>query len=436
METPNRSKYAFILGHNPTLSIAEILNVFEHFKINYTLISASKEALLLDIEKELENPPEFIDRLGGTIKIAKIILEEDNTGDFDGIFQTEKIHNDYWQNFLKKTTDGESKKIHWGISAYFLFGADNQFKKEISKKIQRSLFKAKKEFSREKISIRIIIPPAGKISLDSAAVFNNKLLEKGGEMIILIETKKIYLAKTAAIQNFESYGLRDYGRPCRNMKIGMMPPKLAQIMINLAQTDKNEIILDPFCGTGVILQEALLLGYKTIGADIVDGILNYSRKNISWLKENYKLEKTEYELYKRDARDISKIAPNNFVGGIVTEGTLGPKYANKAPNEQEMRSNFKQLELLYIDAFKEFAKILKKDAKIVISFPFYRLNGQKIALAPFIDKIKATGYNILCPIKTEAIKKNFAINLTARNTILYERASQIVGREIVIFVKK
>jgi len=86
-------------------------------------------------------------------------------------------------------------------------------------------------------------------------------------------------------------------------------------------------------------------------------------QNIKWLQDNFKLKNADYEIFKRDARDISKIIANNSIAAIVSEGTLGPKYANRVPNMQERQYNFKQLELLYITAFKELSKTLKKAEK-------------------------------------------------------------------------
>jgi len=48
----------------------------------------------------------------------------------------------------------------------------------------------------------------------------------------------------------------------RSMTVGMMPPKIAQIMINMAtRGDRNMIIWDPFCGLGTTLIEALHGGF-------------------------------------------------------------------------------------------------------------------------------------------------------------------------------
>ena len=82
---------------------------------------------------------------------------------------------------------------------------------------------------------------------------------------------RLSLVKLEGVQNISAYAMRDQKRPKRDAFVGMLPPKLAQIMINLAlgdQEPKDKLLLDPFCGTGVLLQEALLMGLKVYGTDL------------------------------------------------------------------------------------------------------------------------------------------------------------------------
>ena len=51
----------------------------------------------------------------------------------------------------------------------------------------------------------------------------------------------------------------------------MIPPKLARTMINLAvgENDPKSItVFDPFCGTGTILMEGLMVGVTVMGSDL------------------------------------------------------------------------------------------------------------------------------------------------------------------------
>ncbi len=44
-----------------------------------------------------------------------------------------------------------------------------------------------------------------------------------------------------------------------------MSPKLARCMVNLTGVKENDLVLDPFCGTGGILIEAGIMGARVIG---------------------------------------------------------------------------------------------------------------------------------------------------------------------------
>jgi len=50
------------------------------------------------------------------------------------------------------------------------------------------------------------------------------------------------------VQDINAYTKRDFGKK-RDMDTGMLPPKLAQMMINIANNGKQEItsLYDPFC---------------------------------------------------------------------------------------------------------------------------------------------------------------------------------------------
>jgi SAM-dependent methyltransferase len=82
------------------------------------------------------------------------------------------------------------------------------------------------------------------------------------------------------------------------------PAKLAQIIINLAAgpaRDGQLTILDPFCGTGVVLQEALLMGYNAYGTDLEPRMIAYTTENLQWLSTTYNLPPTTYNLETGDA---------------------------------------------------------------------------------------------------------------------------------------
>jgi len=59
-----------------------------------------------------------------------------------------------------------------------------------------------------------------------------------------------------------------------------MQPKLARCMVNLARPPEKAIFLDPFCGVGGILLEAIAIRCRAIGADADPRMIRGARTNL------------------------------------------------------------------------------------------------------------------------------------------------------------
>ncbi len=245
-------------------------------------------------------------------------------------------------------------------------------------------------------------------ALSSVVVKKNKCHE-----FLILGNK--WLGETCAVQEFEDYSFRDYGRPNRDLVAGSMPPKLAKIMINLAQLPAGATILDPFCGSGTILQEGLLLGYKVIGSDISDKAISDTKKNLEWLLEIRKQKseiRNKFQIFQADVRSISSKV--NGIDAVVTEPHLGPPLKG-SENREQISEIIKELAELYIAAFSEFRKILSYNGKVVMVFPSFRLGG-KVLEMPILEQIKKLGFTQVNSDK-----------------LIYSREGQKVWRQIFIF---
>jgi tRNA G10 N-methylase Trm11 len=241
------------------------------------------------------------------------------------------------------------------------------------------------------------------------------------------------VGKTLVVQNSEDYGRRDYQRPARNEKAGMIPPKVAQTMINLSLPLKPlDYILDPFCGSGTILQEAILMGFKALGSDLDPKAVENSEKNLEWFRNRYSVSPGRYKLLRSHAAEISIMLPNYKVAAIVSEGTLGPIYG-KLPRKAEMQKNFRDLAKLYGQVFTEFKKFLPPGAKVVMCLPAYKTGPTDYEFMPNLDFALENGYNIRDPLPEHLSAKYRFLRLTPRKTTVYDRRDQVVAREIVIF---
>ena len=421
-------KYIFHLGRVPALSVAEIQTIFKKTGIDFSIDFISSKILILDIKNKI-NPSDLLVQMGGTIKIARVLGEYKNLGETleKTIFAIKELN--------KKRS---SKKII-GYSIYFTQNKEKNKVLEISKEIGNSFSNAKKLHSKD-LNLRIVFP--GKnMELNSASVFKNKIIKKGIEFNFLFlpsptsqspgdTENKIILSKTAAVQDIESYSERDYNRPKKNPKIGIIPPKLAQIMINLAQVKKGEIILDPFCGIGTILQEALLNDYKVVGSDANGDQIADCKENLEWLSEKYILEYPDYKIFQSDTRSITRKIKPNSIDAIVTESTLGPIY-KKVPSKAEIGHNYNRFIKMYTGFFQVAKLVLRKNKRIIITIPAYKIKDGKYITAPFIDRLEKIGYSVVSPLDQEFTAED--IRITNRNSIIYDRPNQIVAREVLIF---
>ncbi len=418
-------QYAFILGRVYTLSLAELLAVFDQLLVEYKVLACAPEVIVIETVKPLDIK-KFQLRLGGVIKIIKIIDTFQKKGKeypsqtLETYFTFKKIKSDYFIEYTGKK--------QFGVSIYSLDPAV-RFREEA----QRISFFIKKILQDESQSVRAVIAQFPSQALSSVLVNENHLLEKGAEIVIISGSQKVFVGKTLSVQNYEDYGRRDYQRPARDERAGMIPPKVAQIMINLASPLKPlDFILDPFCGSGTVLQEAIYMGFRAVGSDLDKQAVENSEINLEWFRNRYHVAPGRYKLFHSHAAEISLMLPNYKISAVVSEGTLGPIYG-KAPKKAEMTTNFKNLNKLYDQVFKEFKKFLSPGSKLVFCLPAYRLRQDEYEFMPNLDFALKNGYTVVAPIKPELKAKYKFLKITERNSLVYDRKDQIVAREIIIF---
>jgi tRNA G10 N-methylase Trm11 len=202
-------KSLLFLGRQPALGLAELESLY----------GADNIALLTEniVASELDAEQINFGRLGGIIKLVKVLHTLDTT-DWKEI-----------EKYLLKTTPQHEQyvpegKLTVGLSIYGL--------KVHLKDIQATALRIKKTLRTTGRSVRIV--PNQEPALSSAQVLHNHLAGPNGwELVLVSHGDKTILAQTVAEQNINAYGKRDQNRPKRDARVGMLPPKLAQILINL-----------------------------------------------------------------------------------------------------------------------------------------------------------------------------------------------------------
>ena len=360
-------KYLAVLGRQPEISIAELEALF----LNVRKISG-KLAVFTS-----ESRPE-IDRLGGSLKLAELIDAKP-------------------LDFLRELPEG---KITLGVS---------DFSRGASKKTATvEALKLKKILVRHGRSVRVVENKDAVIS--TATSLHNGLSGKNERKVELIKVNDEWY-KVIGVQDIDAYTKRDQARPARDAKVGMLPPKLAQILINLCgDLPKNARVLDPFCGTGVVLQEAILMGYSAYGTDINERMVEYSEKNLKHFGLSGFIVETG---------DATSYQWQGAIDAVACEGYLG-KPMSAVPVEIKLKTEKQECKAIMVGFLKNLASQIKTGTPVVVAMPAWLREDGSYSRLEILDEITDMGYNVYNK---------------SREGLLYHREGQIVARDIIILRK-
>ena len=202
----------------------------------------------------------------------------------------------------------------------------------------------------------------------------------------------------------------------------MLPPKLAQTMINLArgacQLTRPTNLLDPFCGTGVILQEAGLMGLTTYGSDNNPRMIDYTQTNLDWLARRYR-QASRPRLTVADATSFNWqqwLTPNRLEL-IASETYLGRPYTDP-PHPSELKPNLHDCNVIISKFIANLSPQLPSGAGICLGVPAWYIR----------DHI----HHLPCLAELPRHKLH---SVTTGANLIYHRPDQVVGRELLVLQK-
>ena len=401
-------KYLAVLGRQPKISLAELISLFDNVKqISPTLATFE---LPQSTPKNDSNKTFDFSRLGGSLKVAQ------------------EIH-DSPLKFLKNLPD---HKLILGLSDYS--------KSATPKSTLKTALALKQQLKKTGKSVRII-NTNDKI-LSTATSHHNQIAEKSGHIELILHQNHVY--EVVYVQNISAYAARDQKRPARDAKNGMLPPKLAQILLNLAgNLPPESLILDPFCGSGVVAQEALLMQYSAFGTDLNAIMVEKTLKNLDWLQNSYlKTRKNPtfttkpltFTAAQGDATSHNWLSSSENpqltipffhqpISAVVAETYLGPPMSTPPANIKltEVKQACASIILGFL---KNLAPQISENTPVVLAIPAWlRPNGTYESLN-LLDSCKKLGYNVQ---KYQHL---------GQSDLLYYREGQVVAREIISLRKK
>ncbi len=365
------SLFYFFLGNTPQLSLLELSALYPG---DFTLVDTSIASFAGELDLST------LVRLGGTRKVAEVLT----------IVSPKQLDSE----LAKLMTTDPAKNI--AVTDY-KSGATVDLKK------------LKKEVTTTR-SIRLVSMETKEhelLMLDRQHVTEFNLVPQGGDIAI---------AKTVWIHNAQDWVSRDRRKPYRDIKRGMLPPKLARIMVNLATLGRKGLTLaDPFCGTGTILTEAMSVGCQVIGADNSPEAVKGAATNCAWIASTPGSIGVKFEVLVADATHFGEQVKSADV--IVTEPYMGPLLDERNPSSLDRIKNVaKGLDKLYRGALKSWYKVLPQDGRVVMSIPSFHVYNRIIPTIS-IDTLVTLGYNHLA-------------------TVPYSKPGAAVVRNITILEKK
>ena len=296
-------KYLFELSkEHETLPKAEILSCLSAEHIDYNIMESNEDVLLIESNSDNDKISKMANRLAFTYFVDEFMFSSDHS--------IQNIKGFASKNLLKKL----------GSIAIKYKNRSNNVNSQPIVKALAEIYSTNRE---------VIL---GDPDIEIRGLINNSTLYVGSK-ITEINRSQFEERKVQHRPFFSPISLH---------------PKVARALVNLTSINRNEVLLDPFCGTGGILIEAGLLGVKVIGSDIEEKMIEGCKKTLNFynIKNN-----------KLFCSDIGEIKDRiDKVDAIATDLPYGKSTTTKG----------EKMDQLYKRAFKSMSKLLKRDGKAVI----------------------------------------------------------------------
>lgn len=380
--------FAFELGREFKLSIAELLSVFS---TGNTIFCDKNICILGNISKEMILSQ--AKRLGWSIKIMEVW---EYFTDYEDILQTAlPLAQHEW-------------KFTYALNHY---GKQENLKNLL--KLSKTVIKS------HNLNPRFVNTDFKNVS--SVVIVKEGLVKKWCDFNFIVGDGVIYFGSSIFVQDIYGYSNRDYGKD-RDMNIGMLPPKLAQMMLNIAIKDqKVQHIYDPFVGLGTVLIEAGFMGYTQLsGSDLNPRMVETSKENL----KKWKFPSSpNTNIFLQNAKYIHEVSALKNIDIITTEWYLWEVMTKNNINLERIQ---KQTEKL-ADLYEWFFDGLKKAGfswTLCISFPFWEIKGKYVYFNEIYDILEK--YCRVLPL----LPSDYIFTPSKSGSLLYKRDAQLVGREI------
>lgn len=298
---------------------------------------------------------------------------------------------------------------------------------------------------------RIVLPPGGRPYLSTAQLLHNRLPTDGTAIVLLVAPARsapahiqevvagaggpdrVDVVTLDTIQDIRAYAERDRHRPHVDPGRGMLPLKVAQMLVNLSLVPPGGVLYDPFCGVGTIPMEAVRMGLTVLASDRSDTQVRRTEENLAWLKQTGS-DAQRGRVARVFAHDVTRAAfplDRASVDAIVTEGWLGPSRTTP-PLPRDAEEVFGRVQKLIAALLERAKPVLRPHGRVVITVPAFRLRKRVLRFP--LESLRNRAFQ-LDPLLPPPFDHAFARE-AAQGTLLYGREDAIVLRDIVRFRRR
>ncbi len=426
-----------IPGKNWKLSLAELVLFLEANGVAFRVREFSREFFAIQLYEKAASLD--VADLGGTIKVGalsktiptalflKAFVDKDSDS-------RSLVREEVASTILPPEIPQKTSKYLFGVSVY----CSAESLRSVASRIQRFIGSSIKDaLADHSIRSEFMGLPRSRErpQLTHVEVIKRKLVENKAEVLLCIGKTLSWLGSTSGVHNPFEFQKRDVGKP-RQRRIFAIPPRLARIMVNLSGCTEGKVFVDPFCGVGTILQEALLLEGQVIGVDASGWCVEAATENLEWLRREYVLEHAKFRVLKGDALRLRSIVGSS-IDCIATEPDLGPALKD-TPTPSYAQKIIDKLTPLYFGFLKEAYDTLRRDGRLVLVTPYLRTRSGKPITMHVEGRAEEVGFKMVSPFGNEAIFETYDrvkddMRITRRFVDATERHK--TGREIHVFQK-
>jgi tRNA G10 N-methylase Trm11 len=427
----------FVSGKNWKLSLAEAAAYLNARGIPFSVRHFSREFFAVDADQDFG--ASTIDDLGGTIKIGAVKAEIP-TEVFRQAFhdRNKQSQAELAAALTASGIVGEmaktAEKMFFGVSVYC---SDNALRSQ-SGVIQRFVGSTvKKELSAcgKKSKFMGFSKERKLAQLSHVEVLKKKLVETHGEILVCIGKQETWIGTTVGVHNPFEFQKRDIYKP-NQRRIFAMPPRLARMMVNLSACTPGKVLLDPFCGVGTILQEALLERAKVVGVDANPWCVKAATENLEWLTGEYSLRDVDFRVVQGDVAKLAQKVGQDMVDCIVTEPDLGPAL-RQIPTGPYAQKIIEKLKPLYFGFAEEAYRVLRAEGRLVLVTPYIVTRSGQGVTMPIGDRLESLGFKRVPPFSAEMFpsKHEGTEGLASLTSLIEVDERHKIGREIHVYRK-